>query len=93
MPIVIATAEVEDTTRWEEGFKTHTALFRKQSINSPIRFTSDESTNRITIQFDVENLEEYFKAMESEETAEAMAFDGVKRETVKVIVLDKSLEF
>ena len=27
--------------------------------------------------------------MASPETAEAMAFDGVKRETVKVFVLDK----
>jgi hypothetical protein len=29
------------------------------------------------------------KAMASPATAEAMAFDGVKRETVKVFVLDK----
>jgi len=30
--------------------------------------------------------------LDSPATAEAMAFDGVKRETVKVFVLDKTFE-
>ena len=93
MSIVIATAEVEDITKWEQGFKTHTELFRKQSINSPIRYATNEHEKRITIQFNVENLEDYLNAMESEETAKAMAFDGVKKETVQITVLDKALEF
>jgi hypothetical protein len=34
----------------------------------------------------------YKKAMESPATGEAMAFDGVKRETVKMFVLDKEVK-
>jgi hypothetical protein len=32
------------------------------------------------------------RAMESQATADAMAFDGVKRETVKMFVLDKEVK-
>ena len=39
-----------------------------------------------------ENLDAFKKAMESPATAEAMAFDGVKRETVKTFVLDKEVK-
>jgi hypothetical protein len=34
----------------------------------------------------------YKKAMESPATPEAMAFDGVKRETVKTFILDKEVK-
>jgi hypothetical protein len=33
----------------------------------------------------------YLKGLESQETADAMAYDGVKRETVKIFVLDKEM--
>jgi len=36
-------------------------------------------------------LAKYLELMDSPETAEAMAQDGVKRETVKVYVLDKEI--
>ena len=39
-----------------------------------------------------ENLTSFKQAMESQATAEAMAFDGVKRETVKTLVLDKEMK-
>jgi hypothetical protein len=37
------------------------------------------------------DLSAYKKAIESPATAQAMAFDGVKRETVKMFVLDKEV--
>jgi hypothetical protein len=39
-----------------------------------------------------ENLKSFKQALESQETVEAMAFDGVKRETVKTFVLDKEMK-
>jgi hypothetical protein len=39
-----------------------------------------------------ENLKSFTQAMESQATVEAMAFDGVKRETVKTFVLDKEMK-
>jgi hypothetical protein len=38
------------------------------------------------------NLDTFKQSMESQATAEAMAFDGVKRETVKTFVLDKEMK-
>lgn len=42
--------------------------------------------------FEPDDLEVYMKSMESDETAQAMAHDGVKRETVQIHVLDKSVD-
>ncbi len=39
-----------------------------------------------------ENLDTFKQTMESKATIEAMAFDGVKRETVKTFVLDKKMK-
>ena len=48
--------------------------------------------NAVTICMEPENLTSFKQAMESQATAEAMAFDGVKRETVKTLVLDKEMK-
>ena len=45
-----------------------------------------------TILFEPEDLDTYLKILDSEETHKAMAFDGVKRETVKIAVLDKEFK-
>lgn len=87
MPTVIVTSQVEDSAKWEEGFRTHGGLFRDMTVTN-IQFTTTDD-NEIAIRFDVENLETYFEIFEQPITAEAMKFDGVKRETVKVFVLDK----
>jgi hypothetical protein len=38
------------------------------------------------------NLDSFMKAMQGKQTVDAMAFDGVKRETVKVVPLNKELK-
>ena len=38
------------------------------------------------------NLDAYMKVFTSPATAEAMAFDGVKRETVEMFILDKEVK-
>jgi hypothetical protein len=38
------------------------------------------------------DMDAFKKAMESAATAKAMEFDGVKRETVKMFVLDKAVK-
>jgi len=82
MPKVIVTAQVEDSANWENGFRSHAGLFN----NYPA--TDD---NEVAILWDVANLDRYLELMDSPGTAEAMAQDGVKRETVKVYVLDKEI--
>jgi hypothetical protein len=48
--------------------------------------------NEVAMCFDTEDLDQFKRALESKATADAMAFDGVKRETVKMFILNKNLE-
>ena len=64
--------------------------FRNYSITAPIAFAI--SGNEVAICMEPEDLDTFNRAMDSKETADAMAYDGVKRETVKIHVLDKVME-
>jgi hypothetical protein len=88
MPRVVVTAQVEDLVRWEEGFRTHADLFRSYTVTEPIGIATNEG-NEVAVCFEPSDLDTFFGMMESDATAAAMAVDGVKRETVKVFVLDK----
>ncbi len=90
MPRVIVTAKVEDAAAWEKGFRTHGDLFREQTATA-MHFTVTNE-NEVAIQFEMANLDKFLELMESPATAEAMEFDGVKRETVKIFVLDKEFD-
>src|SRR5713226_8865364 len=89
MPKVIVTAQVQDPVKWEAGFRTHGDLFRTYT-RAPIHFTI--AGNEVTICMEPDNLDTFRRAMESQATVEAMAFDGVKRETVKTFVLDREMK-
>jgi hypothetical protein len=47
----------------------------------------------VAICADVEDVAKYYEVLESPATAEAMAHDGVRHETVKVFVLDKESKY
>ena len=81
MPKVIVTAQVQDPVKWEAGFRTHGDLFRTYTLRAPIHFTI--AGNEVAICMEPGNLDTFRRAMESQATVDAMAFDGVKRETVK----------
>lgn len=84
---IIVTAEVEDAKKWEKGFRTHGDLFRDQTITA-LHFTVTKQ-NEAALYIECDDADTYFKLMDSDATAEAMKFDGVKRETVKIYSLDK----
>jgi hypothetical protein len=90
MPMVIVTAQVQDPVKWEAAFRTHGDLFRTYTLRAPIHYAF--AGNEVTLCMQPENLNSFIKAIESQATAEAMAFDGVKRETVKTFVLDKEVK-
>ncbi len=90
MTKVIITAEVEDSAKWEAGFRSHADLFRTMSLKKAIQFSTNDS-NEVAICGEPDDLSLYLKILDSQETADAMAYDGVKRETVKIFVLDKEL--
>jgi hypothetical protein len=89
MPKVVVTAQVEDPLKWEQNFRTHGDLFRSQTVSLPIDFSTIEG-NHVAVCLEPNDLTTFMKALDSPATAEAMAFDGVKRDTVKVFVLDKT---
>jgi hypothetical protein len=91
MTKVVVVAQVEDSVKWERGFRTHGDHFRSQTVTKPIYFGTTDG-NRVAVCFEPDDLATFLKIMAAPATAEAMAFDGVKRETVKMIVLDKEFK-
>ena len=90
MPRVLITAEVDDLEKWEKGFRTHGDLFKQMGVSS-MEFGTKEG-NRVAVCGETTNLDAYMKVFTSPATAEAMAFDGVKRETVEMFILDKEVK-
>lgn len=89
MPRVLVVAEVGNLNDWEKGFRTHADLFRQMKI-SKMEYAMGPG-NRVAVCGDTSDLDAYMKVFDSPATAESMAVDGVKRETVQVFVLDKEL--
>ena len=91
MPKLVVTAQVEDAAKWEAGFRAHGDLFRSQTVTAPIGIAINEG-NEIAVCFAPDNLDTFMEVFNAPATAEAMVADGVKRETVKVYVLDKEYQ-
>ena len=91
MAKIIITAQVEDGAKWEEGFRTHGDLLR--SMTSTATYFTISADNEVTLYADVDDVDKYFEVLESQDTIDAMEFDGVKRDTVKVAVLDKEFSY
>jgi hypothetical protein len=87
---VVVIAEIEDPEAWERGFRTHRDLFKKQTIKKPIDFGI--SGNQVAVCFRPEDHDTFMEILDSPATAEAMDSDGVKRETVRVFILDKKFK-
>jgi len=87
MPMVILTADVEDSAVWEREYRTHGDLFEAAGLGT-IHYTVGDG-GHIVMCTDVDDVSAYMDFIGSESTQNAMKNDGVKRETVKVFVLDK----
>ena len=87
MARIIQTAQVEDSASWETAFRTHGEIFRGYTATA-IHFSAT-GENEVAILWEADDPDKFLEQLASPETAEAMATDGVKRETVKTFVLDK----
>ena len=90
MPKVIVTAQVQDPVKWEAGFRAHGDLFRSMKVRDAMHYAI--KGNEIAVFAETDSLETFMRVMQSQATADAMALDGVKRETVKTVVLDKEMK-
>ncbi len=91
MAKVIITAQVEDSAKWEEGFRTHGELLR--SMTSKVTYFTITEENELTLYAEPDDVDKFLEVMASPATDEAMAYDGVNRETLKLIVLDKEFAY
>ncbi len=91
MPKIIITAQVEDSAKWEEGFRTHGELLK--SMTSTVTYFTISKDNEVSLYAEPNDVDKFLEVMESPATKEAMAYDGVKRETVKVVVLGKEFTY
>jgi len=91
MPRIIITARVKDAAKWEEGFRTHGALLR--SMTTTVTYYTMTEGNEVALYAEAADLDKYLEVLESQDTAEAMAFDGVIRESVKIFVLEKEFRY
>ena len=89
MAKVIITAQVQDGAKWEAAFHTHGDIFRTYGLTAPVAYTV--AGNEVAMCMETSNLDTLMQAIGSQATQDAMAHDGVKKETVKIHALDKSL--
>jgi hypothetical protein len=89
MTMVILTADVEDAASWEREYRTHSDLFKAAGLGAMHYSVTDDG--HVVMCTDVDDVTAYMEFINSQSTRDAMKNDGVKRETVEVIVLDKKL--
>ena len=91
MAKVVITAQVENGAKWEASFLTHTDLFRTYGVSSPVEF--GVQGNSVTVCTEARDAAAFVKTLGEPATVDAMKADGVKRETVKIMILDKKMKF
>ncbi|MFZ0633742.1 MAG: hypothetical protein WBD32_01285 [Acidobacteriaceae bacterium] len=89
MVTVLVVAQCKDAKKWEESFVTHGPLFRTMGATGPVHYALDG--NWAAVLMDMKDLDHYHKMMSSQAIGDAMASDGVLRETAKMFVLDKKV--
>lgn len=84
MPTIIATHEVDDIPHWTSSPKREEVF---GSVATDIRTFVDASRqNCVGVSMNVADMEAFQAVMESEAGAEAMRYDGVRRDTLVVYV-------
>ena len=89
MPRIIVTAEVADPVAWEQAFRTHGDLFRRQTCS---QMEYSISGNEVAVLATPQDFDAFMALFEAPDTAEAMEADGVNRDTVKVFIVDNVWE-
>ena len=62
-------------------------------MTSTVTYFTISKDNEVSLYAEPNDVDKFLEVMESPATKEAMAYDGVKRETVKVVVLDKEFTY
>ena len=84
MTLVIGTHEVEDVAKWVSSPVRH-SVFSSKGIKVTT-FTDPQGSNVTGLLFDVPDMDEFQSMMQSDEMKKAAEKDGVKFDTLQVLV-------
>ena len=85
MPTVIAHHDVKDTDHWLASPKRE-EFFGPLGVTNIRTFADPQNPSRVGLLLDVPDMDALMAALESEEAAAAMEHDGVKPETLVMLV-------
>ena len=91
MTPVVVTAKVEDVTKWEEWLRTHGKHFKNMGVTSPIGIAINDG-NEVAVYFEPAAVGKFMSQLDTPENAAAMERTGVKKDTVKVYVMDRTFQ-
>lgn len=83
MPTMVVFHEVDDVEHWLDSPKRE-EFFGPRGMTVRA-FRDPEGSNRVGLIVEVPDVSDWRQALESEEAAEAMKHDGVRRETILVL--------
>jgi hypothetical protein len=90
MTTMIAFHEVEDGERWakawQKGAGSRHELLAKAGVTAARTFRDPENPNSTGLIFEVSDMEKLQAFMDSDEAKQAMAEDGLKGETLRMLV-------
>ena len=85
MPTVIGYHDVKDTDHWLASPKRE-EVFGPVGVTNIRTFVDPTNRTRVGVLMDVPDMDAVMAAMETQEGADAMAYDGVVRETLVILV-------
>ena len=85
MPLVIAFHEVEDREHWLASPKRE-EFFGPLGVTGIRTFIDPQNENRVGVLMDVPDMDAVMAALPTEAGAEAMAHDGVRADTLVILV-------
>ena len=85
VPTVMAYHDVKDTEHWLASPKRE-EIFGPLGVTNIRTFVDPENPTRVGLLMDVADMDAVMATMETEEGAEAMAYDGVMPETLVILV-------
>jgi hypothetical protein len=84
MPKLIATHEVDDVAHWLASPKR--AQVFGSAVTNIRTYVDPQNPNRVGLSMDVSDMDAFQAVMESDEGAAAMQHDGVRPETLVILV-------
>ena len=85
MPTIIGYHDVKDTEHWLASPKRE-EVFGPLGVTNIRTFVDPENRTRVAVLMDVADMDTVMAAMQTEEMADAMTYDGVLPETLVILV-------